>query len=377
MKNDNRILLLAFFIVFGCSSGRKAMDKGDYFSAVSKSVQRLKANPNNSKAASVLKNSYPLAIAWAQEEVDLLLTTNEDFKWDKTLQLMQRVNNLAREVRQSPTARKIIPDPKVYTSEMGMVKDKAAEERYKAGVKALEAEGHEAAREAYFYFQRANEIIPGYKDVAKKITVAKDLATTKVILETIPVHAIRYKLTSEFFYSQVFEFLNHQFTDKGFVRFYSPSEAKESNLKYPDMVIRLRFYDFEVGNLEHFEKEEVLTKKVEIESKDTLKTEYKTYNAKLKAFTDKASSRGLLDVKIIDFASNKLLVDDKIPGEFVWVNNYAIFVGDKEALDKEQLALTKRKAMPLPSAQGLFIEFTKPMYSRLTAKLRRFFKQYG
>ena len=80
MNKLNLISFVTLLFILSCSSGRKAMEKGDYFSAVIKSIQRLQSNPDNRKAASVLKESYPLAISWAQEEIDLLLTTNENFK---------------------------------------------------------------------------------------------------------------------------------------------------------------------------------------------------------------------------------------------------------------------------------------------------------
>ena len=62
---------------------------------------------------------------------------------------------------------------------------------------------------------------------------------------------------------------------------------------------------------------------------------------------------------------------------FMWLNEYAIFVGDVEALDKNQLELTKRKVLPLPDQQDLFIEFTRPIYDQLTQKLNRFFNRYN
>ena len=352
------------------------MEKGDYFSAVSKAVSRLQANPNNKNAISVVKKSYPLAIQWSQEEIDLLLSGNEGFKWDKTYGIMTQVNAIASEIRQSPVAHSLVPNPKVYTSEMDMARNKAAEERYQAGNLQLQENTREAARLAYQNFMRANQLVLGYKDVGEKLIEAKDLATLKVIMEAIPVVAKRYQLSSEFFYSQVFSFLVDKYKAGSFVNIFSPEEAERAGIDYPDFVVKLQFYDFEVGLAEHFEKEETLSKRVAVESKDTTRTSYVTYHAKLKTLTDQAASRGLLEVQIVDFQANKTVVDDKIPGEFVWANQYAMFVGDKEALTKAQLELTYRKAAPLPSTQDMFVEFTKPIYDQLTSRLRRFFNDY-
>lgn len=376
MKKYYLFLLIITVILSACSTGKKALQKGNYFSAVSKSVQRLKSDPDNKKAIGVLRDGYPSAINWAQEEMDHILSINEPFKWGRAVSLMEQVNSLSEEIRQTPAARNIIQDPKTYLSELNMARERAAEERYSAGLKLLGMRTRESAREAFDHFYRTNSFIHGYMDVLEKISEAKALATLTVVMEAIPVHTQKYQLTSEFFYNQVFEYLNNKFPDESFVNFYSPNQAESTGIEHPDMIVRLEFYDFIVGQIEHNEKEEEVKKRVQIETKDTSRVQYKTYVAKLKTYTDKVNSGGVLDLKIVEFEGNKILMNDRIPGSFTWLNDYAMFVGDKEALDKNQLELTKRKVSPLPPGQDLFIEFTKPIYDQLTGKLNRFFKKY-
>jgi len=137
----------------------------------------------------------------------------------------------------------------------------------------------------------------------------------------------------------------------------------------------MEFYDFSVGNLVRSEKEESLTKKVKVPVNDTTFVD-KTYQAKLKTYTDEVISNGRLNYRVINYQEDKLLRDNMIPGSFTWVNKYAIFVGDKKALSDEQYAWTQNKAMPLPASQELFIEFTRPIYKQLTTDLYSFFRRY-
>jgi hypothetical protein len=88
-------------------------------------------------------------------------------------------------------------------------------------------------------------------------------------------------------------------------------------------------------------------------------------------------SGGSLRVQILEPSTDKIYYDDIVPGSFTWINEYAMFVGDQEALNKNQLELTKRKTMPLPPEQDLFIEFTRPIYNQLTSKLNNFFQRYN
>ena len=377
MKKGFSILGIIIILLSSCSTGKKAFQKGDYFSAVLKAVERLKSAPENKNATEVLKEGYPMTIEWAQEEMDLILTSNSNFKWEQAVGLMRQVNQLSDEIRSTPAARKIISNPKTYTSELNMASEKAAEDRYNAGLAEMDINTRESARIAYEHFSIADQFVNNYKNSSELMVTAKEIATLRVVVQAIPVNTQRYRLSSEFFYNQVFEYLNNQFRPSGFVNFYSPNQAEKEKLKNPDFVVDMEFFDFSVGNLSRTEKEETVEKSVKIESRDTTKVQYKTYTAKLKTFTDKVYSGGTLRLRIIDPANDKLLMDELVPGSFTWVNDYAMFVGDKEALNNNQFELTKRKALPLPPEQDLFIEFTKPIYSQVTQNLNRFFRRYN
>jgi hypothetical protein len=258
-----------------------------------------------------------------------------------------------------------------------MAFEKAAEERYIAGTNELNFNTRESARSAFEHFSRADQLVSNYKNVRELMTEAKRMATLRVVVQAIPVNTQKYRLSSEFFYNQVFEYLNNQFRNSGFVSFYSPVQAEKAGLNNPDFIVDMEFFDFSVGNLVRTEKEEKVEKQVKIETRDTTRVEYKKYVAKLKTYSDQVISAGRLRVQIIDLANDKLMTDEIVPGSFTWINEYAIYVGDREALDNRQFELTKRKAMPLPPEQDLFIELTKPIYSQVTQNLNRFFRKYN
>jgi hypothetical protein len=365
-----------FMILMACSSGQKAFQRGNYFDAVQTAVERLRSNPGHKKSLQVLENSYPQALQWAQGEIDLILSGNDPLKWEKTVGIMRRVNNLASEIRRSPAALNIIPAPKTYTTEMNMALERAAEETYQTGLSLLNQPEKAAARQAHSLFIRSSELVPGYKDTNERIRQAKFKATTHVVVEPIPVHSRVFELSAGFFYNQVFEYLNRRFPAQSFVNFYNPEEFEKAGIKNPDMILQLEFYDFVVGALKHSDSEKEVTNTVKKNPKDTLSTETITYKAKLKTFTDQVASGGVVELKIMEWPSEKLLVNDRIPGEFVWMNRYALFVGDEKALSSEELKLTKQKMIQPPPAQVLFTEFTRPIFDQLTGRLNNYFGKY-
>ena len=112
------LVLLVALSLGACTSGRKALDRGNFREAIVKATNRLSQDPGNRKAQNVVADGYPMAIQFYQEEIDMAITGNDPFKWNKTLSIMQEVNRISDQIRQIPAARKLIASPKMYTTEL-------------------------------------------------------------------------------------------------------------------------------------------------------------------------------------------------------------------------------------------------------------------
>jgi len=376
-------LIIAALFLNSCSTGLKSLQQGNYYDAIMKAANRLSSDPDNRKATQVVREGYPMAVAYYQEEIDQVLTSNDPFRWKRTLEIMQTVNRISDEVRRIPAARKLVPSPKTYTSEMTDVQNRAAQEFYDAGMDALSRKTREAAKQAYFHFQNADGLVRGFKDTKQKMLLAKDLATLKVVVEQIPVNG-KYEYSAQFFYDNVFQMLNQQFQEKDFVHFFSPEEAEKTKLKYPDMVLQMGFYDFFIDRPQHFEEEKELSREIEEKyqvkiTKDSTVTRTRMVpkKGKIKILTDQVASGGLLELKAVEFQSQKIVFNDKIPGQFTWQNKYGIFVGDNEVLTNELTAILNNKMIMPPPAQDMFVLFTKPIFNQLSEKLTNYFRQYN
>jgi hypothetical protein len=296
---------------------------------------------------------------------------------------MQTVNRMSDEIRRIPAARKLVSTIKTYTSELTDVENRAAEEFYMAGMNALNQNNREAAKQAYFHFQNADGLIRGYKDTNQKMRESKDLATLKVVVEQIPVNG-KFEYSAQFFYDQVFQMLNQRFQEKDFVHFFSPEQAEKTNLKYPDMVLRMGFYDFFIDRPQHLEEERELSKQVQetytvTTTKDSTATRTRTVTkkGKIKIITDRVASGGLLELKNVEFQSQKIVFTDKIPGQFTWENKYGIFIGDKEVLDNNLSNIIANSFIMPPAQQDMFVLFTKPIFNQISDKLTNYFRQYN
>ena len=370
--------LIALFLI-GCSSGKQAYERGDYYGAVMKSVNRLRQNPDHSKSIEALQNAYPLAIEYYENEAKNEIASNSTYKWKNAIQAYSSINDLYEAIRQCPGCKKAVPNPKNYYTEIGPLKEKAAEESYNAGINSLMKGNRNDAKQAFFNFSDAQYFVPGYKDVIEYLDKAKFEATLKVIVEQIPVPA-RYNLSGGFFQDKIEEFLHTNYTDQTFIKFYTPEEARLANLPYVDQIMRIQFDDFSVGNSVLKEKEETLTRdSVKVgEAKVDGKTVpvYNTVKAKLTTYRKELISNGLLSMIVLDGKTNGVLTTRKFNGQYVWVSQWARFNGDERALTEQQLKICQLREQQPPHPQDLFLEFTRPIYNQLVPAVKGFYQNY-
>jgi hypothetical protein len=371
--------LIVISILLSCSTGKKALERGDYYTATLQAVNRLRSNPDSKKAISALNDSYPMALKYYQGKIDNALRSGSQFKYSETVDYYERMNQLGDEISRCPAALNLFPKVNYYSDELSQAKNLAAEEQYNAGLSNEKTNTRNSWKDAFYNYQQADCYVSGYKDVIDRMKQAKFNATLKVIVEQITVPRT-YQLTSDFFLNRILESLTSNRPNE-FVEYFSPESAENAGIKYPDQVLRMSFDDFVVGQV--YDKETVrdLSRdSVEVGTvtlpDGTKKKAYNTVKAKLTTYRREISSNGLLDVTIIDFPLNRVISERKFPGQFVWFTEWGSFNGDERALSKDQLALCDKRPAPPPPPQDLFVEFTKPIYNQVTPFLKDFYRKY-
>lgn len=366
-------------ILAACSSGKQAFERGDYYEAVMQAVARLRQNPDHKKSRETLRNSYPMALEWLETDAKNQIASNAPMRWRSALQSYEKINTMYEAIRQSPGALRVIPNPKNFYTEIGPIKEKAAEELYNAGIASLMKGTREDAKRAFYEFSEVHQYIPNYKDVIEYLEKARNEATVFVVVEQLVVPT-RYNLSGSFFQDKVWEFLNRNFTDQGFVRFFNPKAVQELRLPRVDQVMRLQFDDFSVGNV-------TTSERVETISKDSVKVGeekvngqtvpvYKTVTAKVTTFRREVVSQGVLSMIITNVKTGSVMTHQKFQGRHVWNATWARFSGDERALSQQQIEMCKRQEAFPPDPQNLFLAFAGPIYDQLTPAIREFYRNY-
>ena len=378
-----RIILLSVLLAVllaACNSSKKAYQSGNYDTAVLKAVKKLRKSPENKNAIETISQAYPAGKSWHLNRISQLKSSGDVLKWEKVAAEYGALNRQYDEINRCPACMNFV-QPERYTTQQDEAVLKGAEVRYALGEKSMENKlDRNSAKEAYMHFQKAGLLKPGYKDVGAKMADAKYYATLKVVLDPLPTPTAAMKISSDFFENKISELL-HTMPVNEFVRFYSPKEAKVEGVKHANHVIKIRFDDFVVGKeliketSVDISKDSVVVATVDLPD-GTKQNAYATVKATLHTSKKLVISSGVLDFKIIDPISDVVLTQEKFPGKFEWFSEWGYFNGDERAMSADQKKILGLKQLNPPPPQELFVEFTKPIYNQLAAKIRAFYTNY-
>lgn len=361
-------LFLALVVLDSCSSGKAAFKQGDYYEAVLTSVARLRQNDDHKKSREVLSLSYQAAIDYLQTDAQNRIASNDNFKYRSALQDYQRINHLYEEIRTSPGALKVIPNPVNKYKELNDLKTKAAEESYELGIQSMMKGTRQDAKDAYFLFVDANNFVPGYRESIEMMEQSKFNATLKVVVEP----------ALENVYDWNFDPIVYGFTGNQFVKFYSPRQAEEAKLEKYDQLLKVIVNGYQESGPQ-------LSRRVE-DQKDSVKTGEKTVNgvkvpvyqkvsAKVTIIEKKVTSRGSITLLIIDRESKAELSNSEITSSQSWTDSWAIFTGDVRALTAGNKKLIEKREANM-GRDYLRNQTKKDLDSRLANAISGFYRNY-
>ncbi|MFH6983166.1 hypothetical protein [Marinoscillum luteum] len=370
------IISLIIFLISACSSGKKALQKGDYDKAVAQAIHRLRGNDDHKKAASTLAKAYKYAVESHLSNVERAKLSMDQLKWEPVVSNYQSINYLYDEILRCPGCREVVPNPVKYDAELATAKRNAAEARYQLGMAALnQKQNRQKAIEAHQHFSSVQYFVPRYKDVEDKLQEALYHATLKVVVEPIPTPARMFSIRHEFFVNKINEYLhNHVISE--YVRFYTPDEAQAQQLEFVDHIIRMEFDQFALGNVFSNKVTREVSRDSVLLSDEGRAPVYGTVKATVTVHEKAITGTGLLDFKILDNDLNKVISQEKFPSEYTWAVRWASFNGDERALTDEDKALVNKIELPIPNPQWMFEEFTAPIYDQVINKMRVYYRNF-
>ncbi len=333
------IFCLMAIILSSCSSGLQQLKNGNFDESIFLSINRLQDKPNHQKALAVLKQSYPLAIEEHKRAIRVYENSPEPFHWEKALAEYQQLNQIYNVISRKPAIMQIVGVPQNYAREAETARQLAADDRYQAGIVALaHKENRLAAKDALGQFQRANDLIPNYKEANHKAEEAFQYAIHRVTIEPVLAtirlyHDERQTLQEHFNYAF---FRPKAKSPSPFVRYYTTNSAHEDSLPQNDLV---KFVLVDMSSprvdvetkVEHFSKQ-IKTGRKKIND-STYVDVFETVKACITTYNKRIEIRGSMEMQVRDYRSNNLIDSDLNHENYVWTDSYQTFSGNVEALD--------------------------------------------
>ena len=363
---------IALFFLTACSSSKQQFEKGNYEKAVTLSIKKLRKKPDNSKQKAILKAAYGYAVQVSEQKIKQQQQSTDRFKWDAVIAQYRKMQQLYTDLLQCPGCLAVV-SPVDFQNELNEALTAGAQVYVEEGQKALATKEKEGGRLAYRHFAQAKVYQNNYGNIDLMLNDARTQGTEVIGVSRIPVSSKGLELNTAFFLQQLTQAMNDL---NYFFAVFAPVEQLVEQQQVPDQVVDLSFDDYYIGQTYVKEiRESLVRDSVKVgEVTDSLGKKYAVYGevkADLQRYEKTIESGGLLNIAIVDPNNQSIHFQQKIPNTTVWKNDWATYQGDKRALTKEELALTREKELLPPPPQDLFYSFTRPLFDQTANLLRR------
>ncbi|GCC53138.1 hypothetical protein SanaruYs_33810 [Chryseotalea sanaruensis] len=359
------LLIYPFLAILSlsCSSGKKAYEKGDYYAAVIKSVERLRQKPDHTKSQEALKLSYPLAIDFLETQAQSTIASDAPFKWKQAIGYYSQINVLHDQIKTSPAALSVIKSPVSKFNEIADLKKKAADESYEAGIQAMMKNSRAGAIEAFYLFQEANNFDPGIKDVVELQHKAEYDATLRI------VYAQQVYRNNWVAVEPLINNLRLPFT-----KFYTTeqAEAEEAPIHHTLLIEVLGYNEGRPS-----------TTKTETNHTDSVQVErtmggkkvkvYEKVTGRSTLYEKRVASQGGVRLTIKEKETAKQLMNNEYTGTGNWSDTWARCSGDNRAIP-ERIRKICSKSEPEPNNEIMLRQAREDLLKQVESSLSSFYR---
>ncbi|MEO1012572.1 MAG: hypothetical protein AAFX53_14795 [Bacteroidota bacterium] len=381
-----------FMLIIACSGVKKtqkAINTGNYRSAIEKAIQNLAQNKTK-------KSHQPFVVLLEEafqkhtlSELDRIQFLKKDGNPAHYAAIYEGYNGL-REMQQ--TIRPLLPleiyeegrqarfSFETYDDRLLASKEKLSEHLYANGVSLLSTgTGKQDYRQAYDDFSYLNEISPGYKDGTAKMEEAHrkglDYVQVNMINQTDQIIPTRLEE----------ELLN--FNTYGLNDLWTAYHANPLPQIQYDYAMEVAFRDINVSPEQVREKEIIKEKQIKDGQKFLLDTngnvvkdslgnkikvdKFRTVRCNFYQFTQFKAAQVTGMVNFTDLRSEQQLNSYPLSSEFVFEHVYANYDGDKRALENDLVALLDLAAVPFPTNEEMVYDAGEDLKARLKSILAR------
>ncbi len=366
------ILLSVPFLLLASCSGPGSIDRTpSEDKMVMDAVTQLSSSPGDSLTQAQFTNAYTKAVLLHMTNISGYQYGSQPDKWERIMKEYAQLNQLAETVSFVPAAAKLV-NVKRYDIEYEDAKQNAVESLYSRGNQYLNRNDRQSAMQAFSLFKRADQLIPGYKDVGELLRIANEKSILTIVIN--PVNYYRhsfdyYGFNNDYMQDRFIYDLRFQLGSAKNVQVFTQQDAFRNNV-YPDRVVNLDWNELYMPIPQQSNFTRDVSKQIVTGQTEDKKPIYTTVTATLYITQRIIQARGTLTCRITEPSTNRTVLFESFPGGYNKQEQFATYRGDSRALSPYDLELINNNRFNDPTRNSLFNEVLRQVYPQLLNRIK-------
>jgi len=372
MKKITCLPVVALLLFAACKSTQKLFDEGKYDRALYSALDDLKKKPDNTTAASILPQAYNEAVQQYENAIAAAKTGAPNIqKLDAVYRSYAALQKMYTSIGGTPAARGLV-SARNYNTELNDAAEAAAEFRYSKGMEYLQHGDRNNAKKAYEQFRAVDAYVKGYKDVEEKRQEAYDLALVNVVVNKFEQRFGYYNINGNYFQDDIVNTLNN-IGGSYYYKFYGTNDPRSGQVPV-DQFMEINVYDIRFGQVAANSYSYTVSKDISVQDdKDPKVKKTVTVTATVNVTRRIIDSRAMMDYRISDEISHRVLAYDRIGAQYTWEKLTGTYSGDSRALGDKDWAIVRGAYNNPPAYDELYRELTRRMMNEFNNRMRNIY----
>jgi len=366
------VIISVFFA--SCSSPKKQMESGNYDAAITKAVEKIRKDRNDTKNIDILDQSYKIALEQDNERIRLLKMEGRPQNWDEIYLIYKKMHDrqlMVRTVLPLKSGSRTIDFPYVdYMEEMITAKNNAADYYYANGQELIKNGTKESYRQAYAEFARAKEYVGDYEGIDQLLEESRYMGMSRVL--------VRVENRSHINFPEEFESdllaLDLPRLDNSWVEYHTRQMDEDTNFDY---IVSVIIKSIAVSPDNNFQKDTLIKREIEdgfqyvLDANGNVMKDSLGNDIKLKKYKNVQcaliesiqTKECIIDgqVEILTVNPAKVLKSDPLSANSYFEHVSARAIGDTEALMPAEMEKIRSEPVPFPSDLEMVIRCSEAL----------------
>ncbi len=363
------------FLFAACSSG-KTVSKTTEDRALLSVLKKLDKDPSNTELKNTITGLYNEAAKSHLDKIEVYNTLTEADKWIKIIKEYEALNKLYQTIATS-TAAKLV-STQSYTSEIQSAKQNGAEAYYNIGITDIGNSDKQSARNAYYAFRKADEFVPGYKDVRQQLNNAYEKSIVKVVINSVRDNTYFYNsmgwnnygnnFNNDYFQQSLVRDLGRNYDKNIPAFFYTDWEVRRENV-HPDWEVDLTWVNLNIPQPMSNQYSQNVSRQIDIGRDTSGKVHYQTVTATLYIIKKYFTASGDMEVRITDVNTGRNITTNHYSDQFNWQEEYATYTGDSRALSSNDYAMLNNNNYQIPRKEDILDQLSQRIYPQVKNRI--------